>query len=660
MTVLENQMEIDREKNKLGSYYEGAKKAIAAQNIEQAIYLTEKGLLQAELENNHEWVQRFNSFNSAILKKPLLSTTIVREDITKIKGIGPSVAVKLREHGFNTIEKLAKSTIPQLSNIKGIGAATAQKIVEGAKLFNSSVKLKDFPQSGTPPMEFPAHQEDQEYADDEYKPCVEEVKVQKWFSDKYKKLKTGIWYPAQKLNPLEITKQLKTVEYVSPMNYEEGIDVEEVVVEEDTFDETVQKRKKSPKISFIENKQLDVKFKRPEEILPLQKVPPVQDEKLALLEKKQIKSQIEHIFQTFEYVVAKPDPLLRDIFTHSDLIGIKKVNLNDVVDIVIIIPVKISTLKGQLHVSNETIKYVPSHKQLKENGSAFKILLSSYFDTIQDNYRAFHHDLTHNGNFHSYLKRNCGINISVKKILIKKALFFTERNIELKVFINPVLLCQNEVGFLEKDIPFAFLTEINLHILNQKNLNALLQFIEKKYTLLETYKKQIHSLISYNETHNQFLKRSTIVSIPFLGFGMVLIFLILFQSFDIMKLFLNIGYALLGVFFIAIPFFYMKLLKTRLEIQAEFSNPIQKTKSLLDEISLVLINEQFNPEMMSQFAYECLGKQHQSKIITQLEQYQIKESIDKNRLHNKVKNGGFFEADISDTKLKKYSSFLEE
>ena len=30
MTVLENQMEIDREKNKLGSYYEGAKKAIAA------------------------------------------------------------------------------------------------------------------------------------------------------------------------------------------------------------------------------------------------------------------------------------------------------------------------------------------------------------------------------------------------------------------------------------------------------------------------------------------------------------------------------------------------------------------------------------------------------------------------------------------------------
>jgi predicted flap endonuclease-1-like 5' DNA nuclease len=660
MTVLENEMEIDRKKNTLDSYYEEAKRAIAAQNVEQAINLTEKGRLQAELENNYEWVQRFNSFNSAIQKRPLLSTTIVREDITKIKGVGPSVAEKLHAHGFNTIEQLAKSSIPQLSNIKGIGPATAQKIVENAKSLSSRIKLNDFPQSEIPPIEVAVHQDVKEHTQDNYKPFVEEVKEQKWFSNKYKKPKTGIWYPPQKLNSLEFTKQLETVQQDSPKIHEEHIDVEKVVDEEDIFDEPLQKRINSPKLSFIENEPLDVKSKRLGETLPLQNAPPVQDEKLALLEKQQIKSQIEHIFQTFEYNIVKPDPLLREIFTHVDLVGVKKVNFNDVVDFVIIIPVKLSTLKGQLHVSNETIKYVPSHKQFKENGSAFKILLNSYFDTIQTNYYAIHHDLAHNGNFHSYLKRHCRINISVKKTLTRKPLFFKEENIQLKIFINPVLLCQNAVAFLEKDIPFAYLTDINLHILNQSNLNDFLQFIEKKYTLLETHRKKTHSLISYNASYNQFLKRSTILSIPFIGFGMVLIFFILFQSFDIMKYFLNIGYALFGVFLIAIPFFYMKVLKPGLEIKAEFSNPFYKAKSLLDETSLVLINEQFSPEMMSQFAYECLGKQHQSKIITQIEQYQIKKSINQKQLHAKVKNGGFFEADNADTKLKRYGSFLEE
>ncbi|MFW9943244.1 MAG: helix-hairpin-helix domain-containing protein [Candidatus Thorarchaeota archaeon] len=660
MKVLENEIEIDRKKKTLVSYYEEAKKAISAQNIEQAIDLAEKGRLQAELENNYEWVQRFNSFNSAILQKPLLSTTIMRDDITKVKGVGPSVAEKLREHGFTTIEKLAKSSISQLSNIKGIGSATAQKIVEGAKSLTSRIKLNDFPQSETPSIEVPIHKEVEEYTEEDYKSYVEEVKVQKWFSDKYKKPKTGIWSPPQELNPLEITKQLETIQDDSPIFHEERIDVEDVVVEEDNFKETLQERITSPKLSFIENEPLELKPRRSEVILPLKKAQSVQDENLAPSERQQIKSQIELMFQTFEYSVIKPDPLLKDIFTHTDLIGVKRLKFNDVIDFVIIIPVKVSTLKGQLHVSNETIKYVPYHKQFKENGSAFKILLNSYFDTIQDKYNDIHHDLAHNGNFHSYLKRHYGINISVKKTFTKKGLFFTEGNIELKIFINPILLCQNEVGFLEKDIPFAYLTDMNLHILNQNNLNDLLQFIEKKFTLLETHRKQTHTLISFNELYNQFLKRSTILSIPFIGFGMVLIFLILFQSFDIMKVFLNIGYSLLGIFFIAIPFFYMKVLKPRSEIQVEFSKFIHNGKSLLDETSLVLINEQFNPEMMSQFAYECLGKQHQSKLITKIEQNQIKESIDQKRLHTNVKNGGFFEADIPDTNLKRYSSFLEE
>jgi len=641
MTVLEN--EISRKKNTLGSYYEEAKKAIAAQNIEQAIDLTERGRIQAELENDYEWVQRFNSFNSAIKKNPLLSTTIVKEDITKIKGVGPSVAQKLREHGFDTIETLAKSTIPQLSSIKGIGPATAHKIVEGAKSLTSRKKLNDFPQPDDKSEETPVHEEVEEYNQEDYNTITKEMK------------------PHKESGKFPQTKK-KTMQQMSPTIHEEFIDFEEAeeFKDEDGLTEIPEVAIRSPKFTFIEEEPLkvkEIKFRSP------QKQKTIQDEKLDISERQTIENQVVQILQKYDYNIIKQTPLLKDIFTHADVVAVKKADFNDVLDFVIIIPLKLSTLKGELQVSSETIKYVPNHQQFKENGSAFKMLLDSYFDTLQESHKTIYHDLINKGNFHSYIKRHFGINITIKKTLTRKNLFFTEGNMQLKVLIEPVLLCQNDVGFLEKDIPFAYLNDINLHIIKENNLSDFVHFIEQKYILLETYRKQNHSLISYNESYDQFLKRSTILSIPFIGFGVVLLFLILFQAFETMKFLINIGYALLGVFFISIPFFYMKVLKPRLEIQAEFLNSYSQKESQLDETSLVLINEKFSPEMMSQFGYECLGKHHQSKVILQIEQDQIKESIDQNRLLTKVNNSGFFEKEIPEKNkdfINRYGSFLEE
>jgi len=658
MTVLENEIEIGRKKNTLGSYYEEAKKAIASDNVEQALDLTERGRIQAELENDYEWIQRFNSFNSAIKNRSSLNTTIVKEDITIIKGVGPSIAQKLREHGFDTVEKLSKSTIPQLSTIKGIGPATAQKIAEGAKSLTSRKKLNDFSQSVEKihqKISEEIHEEVEDYTEEDYNTLITDVKAQKWFSDKFKRPKPGVWYPPQNLNSSEKAKTVsETLQQISPSIHEEIVDFEgaEESKDEDELIEIPEVGLKSPKLSFLEDEPLNIKQGYSQ---PFQKSTIVQDEKLGNAERQLIESQIEQIFQKYDYNIIKPTPLLKDIFTHADFIAVKKVGFSDVLDLVIIIPLKINRLKGELQVSHEKIKYVPNHQQFKENGSAFKMLLDSYFERVKESHNTIFHDLMNKGNFHSYLKRHFRINISIKKTLTGKNLFFTEGNMQLKVFIEPVLVCQNDVGFLEKDIPFAYLADINLHIIKENNLSGFAHFIEQKYTLLETHRKQDHSLLSYNESYEQFLKRSTILSIPFIGFGVILLFLIVFQSFETLKFLLNIGYALLGIYFISIPFFYMKVLKPRLEIQAEFSNPHYRIKPLLDETSLVLINEKFSPEMMSQFGYECLGKQHHSKVIMQIEQVQIKESIDQNRLQAKVKNGGFFEKEIP-----RYGSFLED
>ncbi len=54
-------------------------------------------------------------------------------ELEQIDGIGPTVAQKLEDCGFRTIEGIAAATVKELTGLAGIGAATAQKIIESAQ-----------------------------------------------------------------------------------------------------------------------------------------------------------------------------------------------------------------------------------------------------------------------------------------------------------------------------------------------------------------------------------------------------------------------------------------------------------------------------------------------------------------------------------------------
>ncbi len=53
-------------------------------------------------------------------------------EIENINGIGPKAAKTLVDCGFNTIEKLAKATADELSQLPGIGKSTAEKMILNA------------------------------------------------------------------------------------------------------------------------------------------------------------------------------------------------------------------------------------------------------------------------------------------------------------------------------------------------------------------------------------------------------------------------------------------------------------------------------------------------------------------------------------------------
>ncbi len=66
---------------------------------------------------------------------------MAESELLKLSGVGPKAAKTLEDCGYNTIEKLAKATSDELSQLPGIGKSIAEKIVASAKEFKPTAKV---------------------------------------------------------------------------------------------------------------------------------------------------------------------------------------------------------------------------------------------------------------------------------------------------------------------------------------------------------------------------------------------------------------------------------------------------------------------------------------------------------------------------------------
>jgi predicted RecB family nuclease len=65
-------------------------------------------------------------------KKESSKAASITEDLTEIKGIGPSTALKLKKANINTIKQLADVSADELSVISGVNINSAQKFIAEA------------------------------------------------------------------------------------------------------------------------------------------------------------------------------------------------------------------------------------------------------------------------------------------------------------------------------------------------------------------------------------------------------------------------------------------------------------------------------------------------------------------------------------------------
>ncbi len=80
---------------------------------------------------------------------------MTKSELLKLAGIGPKAAKTLEDCGYNTIEKIAKTTADELSELPGIGKATAEKLIQSAKEMVPAAKPAAKPTAKIPTAKIP-------------------------------------------------------------------------------------------------------------------------------------------------------------------------------------------------------------------------------------------------------------------------------------------------------------------------------------------------------------------------------------------------------------------------------------------------------------------------------------------------------------------------
>jgi hypothetical protein len=240
--------------------------------------------------------------------------------------------------------------------------------------------------------------------------------------------------------------------------------------------------------------------------------------------------------------------------------------------------------------------------------------------------------------------------------------------------VDPVYISNSEPAFLEKSIAFPYQKNSNLHAVDFLNFRDLIEYLEKKYLMLETCDVQKNSIELYYNSCNKMRVNVRNYSIPFVIFGVLFLILIIFRIDFLLSLFVSLGIASIIMYGAIISLFYVNFLKTEKKLVELYNTPYYKRKKQITETDLILINDEFSSKLMDQFIYECLGKNQDFSVVAELEEKKAESQImgieDEEDVTISKKNMSFepdnYEdddggnGDIRKKFISKYGSFLED
>jgi hypothetical protein len=353
---------------------------------------------------------------------------------------------------------------------------------------------------------------------------------------------------------------------------------------------------------------------------------------------------------------------LRPFFQNVDYIGCKLVRVNDNSILIFLVPIKLCDLEGRILIHEGKIDYM-TYSKAQGLGSMHTV--RHYVDELLKAKDSMFEDVVSGDNFRNFFQKYLQIRFAVEKSSKSKKLFFNSGQTQYKVLIEPILLTKIPAKSMEKSILYPYQRKSNLHVIDKSNIARLLQFLEKKYLLIESRAKGTNSVELLQNADTKFRSSLKMASLPFLGYSVVLLAIYFSQLYFLLRLFNSIGFAVIGIYLFAIAYFYFKFLKTKKELKTEFKTPYYLQNTQFSETDLLCIKEEFTDEQMAQFGYECFGKDNDFKVLEQLEKDTVKESVVARQQEQEVPQ--LYESDSgSSSRVErpkrevKYSSFLDD
>ena len=378
-----------------------------------------------------------------------------------------------------------------------------------------------------------------------------------------------------------------------------------------------------------------------------------------------IKEAAESLKDLGYYSIPKSIEGLTPFFQNIDYIGLKLVPVNDYSKLIVLVPIKICDLEGTLLIHEDKIDYKAYSKARESNLTP---TARQYVDALLNAKEIVFEDVVNGEKFLEFFEKYLQVRFKAEKGAKNKKLYFISRQeqTQYKVLIEPILLTKIPAKCMEKSILFPYQRKTNLHIIDIFNIGHLLRFLERKYKLIESRAKKSNSIEIYQTADAKFRSSLKMASLPFLGYSVVLLVIYFSQLYFLLRLFNSIGFAAIGIYSLAIGYFYFKFYNTKKELTTEFETPYYLQKVHFSDTDLLIVGEEFTSEQMIQFGYECFGKDNDFKVLEQIEKNNIEESVvakqheqvapdlfeldsdqenssTREELKNEVKYGSFFE-----------------
>jgi len=406
-------------------------------------------------------------------------------------------------------------------------------------------------------------------------------------------------------------------------------------------------------------------------------VEPIQNDEYS--SEKITKTKQKHLIETaikflksFDYyIIPQNISQIKKIHKDIDILAIKIVPIKEFLELILIIPIKICKFKGFFIFSEMSFDYRSLDKKVELDNSIETVEINKNIQGLVESQNKIFQNLTNEGGLFQFFKKYLKLDITAEKTTRSRRLFFRSGPLQYKLLIEPILVCNNETGFIEKSIPFPYQKSSNLHAVSINKFAKLVDYINKKYTILETQKEEENKVETYFKSIDKLTADIRLYSIPFIIFGLIFSLIFVFQLYPLLRMFINLGIAALGLYSIMLIYMFLKFSKQKTEMINDFNTPYYQREVELDEADIYIINEELPNELLDQLIYECYGKKVNLdflQIIEERRRYSppsSKKNIEAEEFQEEQNRDNtdvpiFSSSGLNNRIIEKYSSFLED